>query len=89
MNCILTIVSEIIKGTFMQETLPPLLAMVVMSAFLRVAGKAAVDLRPLNGATMLAWAGVERLTVAMVLEAIEEAIPPPFVCFFFFWGYRS
>lgn len=40
-----------------------------------VAGKAEEDLRPVNGATMLAWAGVERLTVAMVAdEIIEEAI---------------
>ena len=49
--------------------------MEVMSllAFL-VTGKAEVDLRPLNGATMLAWAG-ERLTVVTAAdEIIEEAI---------------
>jgi len=49
--------------------------MEVMSllAFL-VTGKAEVDLRPLNGATMLACAGV-RLTVATAADEItEEAI---------------
>ena len=40
--------------TFMHFTLEPLLARVVMSLFLRVTGKPAVDLRPTKGATMLA-----------------------------------
>lgn len=40
-----------------------------------VTGKVAVDLRPVKGATMLAWAGVAMLTVATVAdEIIEEAI---------------
>ena len=50
--------------------------MEVMSlAFLVLTGKAAVDLRPLNGATMVACAGV-RLTVATAADEImeEEAI---------------
>ena len=41
--------------TFMQLTLPPLLAMEVMSLFaLRVTGNAADDFKPVNGATMVA-----------------------------------
>ena len=71
-----TLYQSCLKGfTCMHWTLPPLLAMEVMSllAFL-VTGKAEVDLRPLNGATMLAWAG-ERLTVVTAAdEIIEEAI---------------
>lgn len=57
----------------MQLTLPPLLAMEVMSllAFL-VTGKPAMDLRPVNGATMLAWLTV----VTAGEEIIEEAIFP-------------
>lgn len=61
--------------TCMHWTLPPLLAAEVMSllAFL-VTGKAALDLRPVNGATMLACAGV-RLTVATAAEEMtDEAI---------------
>ena len=57
----------------MHETLPPLLAMVVMSAVLRVVGKAETDLSPVKGATMLAWAGAERAATAAV-EIIEDAI---------------
>lgn len=41
----------------------------------RVTGKAEEDLRPVNGATMLACAGVERFTVATVADDImDEAI---------------
>lgn len=61
--------------TCMHCTLPPLFATEVMSllAFL-VTGKAAVDLRPMNGATMLACAGEVRLTVFTAGEEIMEAI---------------
>lgn len=56
----------------MQLTLPPLLAMEVMSVLvLRVTGNAADDFKPVNGATMAALAG-ELTTVAE--ESIEEAI---------------
>ena len=41
--------------TFMQLTLPPLLAMEVISVLLlRVTGNAADDFKPVNGATMVA-----------------------------------
>lgn len=44
-----------------------------MSDSLRVTGKAEVDLRPVNGATMLAWAGLARLTEATeAVEIMEE-----------------
>ena len=60
----------------MHCTRPPLLAREVMSLLVFwVTGKAALDLRPVNGATMLAWAGVARLTGATIAEeSIEEAI---------------
>lgn len=59
----------------MQDTLPPLLAMDVMSTFLRLTGEAEVDLRPVKGATMLAWARAARLTAATAeVEIIEVAI---------------
>ena len=59
--------------TCMHCTLPPLFAMEVISllAFL-VTGKPAVDLRPVNGATMLACAGEARLTVVTAGEEIME-----------------
>lgn len=60
--------------TCMHWTLPPLLAREVMSAVLRVVGKAELDLRPVNGATMLAWAGAVRLTAMVALDSMEEAI---------------
>lgn len=62
--------------TCMHWTLPPLLAREVISAeVLVVAGKAEVDLRPVNGATMLAWAGLALLMLATVaVESIEVAI---------------
>ncbi len=58
----------------MHCTLPPLLVMEVMSAVLRVTGKAEEDLSPEKGATV-ACAGEARLMVATVaVESIEEAI---------------
>ena len=65
--------------TFMQLTLPPLLAMEVISVLLlRVTGNAADDFKPVNGATMVAWAG-EVATAAE--ESIEEAITTSFSLF--------
>lgn len=66
----------IMMMTFMHWTLPPLLAMEVMSLLVfLVAGKAEEDLRPVKGATMLAWARLARFAVATVAdEIIEEAI---------------
>ena len=58
--------------TCMHCTLPPLLAMEVMSLLVFLVGKPAMDLRPVNGATMPAPA---RLTVVTAgEEIIEEAI---------------
>lgn len=58
----------------MQVTLAPLEGRELKSllAFL-VMGKVAFDLRPVNGATMVAWAGDARLTVATAGEQIIEA----------------
>lgn len=58
----------------MQLTLPPLLAMEVMSRFCFFeTGKEAVDLSPVKGATMLACAPLPRVATAAE-ETIEEAI---------------
>lgn len=70
----------------MHETLPPLLGREDMSLLgLRVTGNAELDLRPVNGATMLDR-GAERLkaieATAGVETIIEEAISFPF--FFFY-----
>lgn len=75
----------------MHWTLPPLLEMEVMSLFSFLeTGKAEEDLRPVNGATMVAWAeAAPRFTEAMVAdETMEKAIFSPlflamnyFTCF--------
>lgn len=58
----------------MQETLPPLLGREDKSLLGLRAGKEAMDLRPVKGATMLACAGA-RLTTADVDDSItDEAI---------------
>ena len=58
----------------MQLTLPPLLVMEVISVLaLHVIGKAAEDLSPMNGATIVAWAGEEAIVAE---ESITEAISP-------------
>lgn len=58
----------------MQLTLPPLLAMEVMSRFcFFVTGKVAEDLRPVKGATMLACVTLLRVATAAE-EMTEEAI---------------
>lgn len=59
--------------TCMHCTLVPLVAMEVKSVDFLVTGKEAVDLRPVKGATMLAWAAVARVAMA-VEDRIEEAI---------------
>lgn len=60
----------------MHWTFPPLLATEVISLLsLRVTGKAEDDLRPVKGATMLAWAAVARLTDDTAADGtMEEAI---------------
>lgn len=60
----------------MHWTFPPLLATEVMSVLTwRVTGKAEEDLRPENGATMVAWAGPVRLTEATAAdETMDDAI---------------
>lgn len=60
----------------MQLTRPPLLEMEVMSLLAFLApGKVDKDLSPVNGATMLAGAGVARLIVVTAAEeTMEEAI---------------
>jgi len=58
----------------MQLTLPPLLVMeVILVLALHVTGKAAEDLSPMNGATIVAWAGEEAIVAE---ESITEAISP-------------
>lgn len=59
----------------MHCTLPPLLGSEVMSLLVfLVMGKAAADLRPVNGATMLACAGEAAVATAADDENMEEAI---------------
>ena len=71
--------------TFMQLTLPPLFAMEVISVLLlRVTGNAADDFKPVNGATMVAWAG-EVATAAE--ESVEEAIITSFSLFYYLFLY--
>ena len=58
----------------MQLILPPLLVMEVISVLaLHVIGKAAEDLSPMNGATIVEWAREE---VIVAEESITEAISP-------------
>ena len=66
----------------MHCTLPPLLGSEVMSLLVfLVMGKAAADLRPVNGATMLACAGEAAVATAADDENMEEAITVScFVC---------
>lgn len=61
----------------MHETLPPLLGRLErVLLVLRVTGKAALDLSPVKGATMLAWAGAGLAVeaTAAVETIIEDAI---------------
>jgi len=62
----------------MHLTLPPLLAMEVMSRFCFLeTGKEAADLRPVKGATMLACAPLPRVATAaddITEEAISEIV---------------
>lgn len=59
----------------MHWTLPPLLGRVdKFTLFLRDTGNAALDLRPVKGATMLVWAGEDRAIVAAEETIMEEAI---------------
>jgi len=61
--------------TCMQFTLPPLLAMEVMSLLTFVTGKPAMDLSPTNGATAPDCTEEVRFTVVIAEEEIiEEAI---------------
>lgn len=58
----------------MHCTLPPLLGSEVMSLFVfLVTGKAAADLRPVKGATMLACAG-EAVVATAADENMDEAM---------------
>lgn len=58
----------------MQLTLQPLLVMeVILVLALHVTGKAAEDLSPMNGATIVAWDGEEAIVAE---ESITEDISP-------------
>lgn len=54
----------------MHCTLPPLLGREVMVLTFLVTGKELFDLRPVKGATRLAWAGVARLTAVTAAEEV-------------------
>lgn len=59
----------------MHWILPPLLGRVEkLTLVLREMGNAALDLRPVKGATILVWAGEERAMVAAEETIMEEAI---------------
>lgn len=56
----------------MQETLPPLLGRLAKLLLgLRETGKAAFDLSPVNGATILAWPGAARFMAVEATAAVE------------------
>ena len=64
----------------MHCTLPPLLGRDEKSLDFLVTGKPTLDLSPVNGATMLAWAEVVLLTVAAEEEVIEAILVSFLTC---------